>query len=104
MNPLPPRCLLLAAALVWPSLSGCASADTSARNDYGNASFNPMSHRIEEHAEAMIRANPDMAKSEAYEITRRRFAGTDQRNRNNAVDPEANDDFNEDFKRVMGNP
>lgn len=97
-----PPFILLGATSILLLLTGCASGDLSARNEFKESRPVFSSSLVNEHAEAIIRANPEADPSTAYQIAKRRLVGSDKSSKRELKQRAARQEFQEDLADVLG--
>lgn len=93
--------ILLGATSILLLLTGCASADISARNESRGARPVSSSSLVNEHAESIRQANPE---ANAYAIAKRRLVGPDKPSKRELKQRAARQEFQENLADVLGTP
>lgn len=95
---------LLGSASILLLLVGCASSDSFVRIENRNSLPIPSNSLVQEHAESLIRANPDIDEATAYQITKRRLVGTNEPSKEELKLKVARQEFRDDLADALGTP
>ncbi len=99
-----PLLMLLVSSSILILFTQCATSDISERRVYRSSIPVPTRSLVQDHAEGLIQANPEVSHSTAYSIAERRLGAPDKPSKREIKQQAARQEFRDDLANVLGEP